>query len=88
MLLDALNHIRTIQAEAARIGTPPLSSGSGESGPLVPVPAAQVEATDLNYQLAVLIAARNTAAIGMPFGIGEANQYCRAGNDDKGRRAA
>jgi Ca2+-binding RTX toxin-like protein len=64
MLLDALNRIRTIQAEAARIGVPPLSSGSGQSGPFVPVDATQVEATDLNYQLAVLMAARNTAAVG------------------------
>ncbi len=65
LLLDALRRVKTIQDEMARIGTPaPLVSGVPGSAPLSPVAAILVHATDINYQLAVLLAAKNTGAVG------------------------
>lgn len=62
LLYMAFSRTQTIQSEATRIGNPPLQSGGAEERPLVPVAATRVDATDINYQLAVLVAARNTAA--------------------------
>lgn len=66
MLLDALTRIQTIQAEMARV----VGLSSGGATPTSPVTpsASSVEATDLNYQLAVLIASRNTESIGVIAG--------------------
>lgn len=62
LLYEAFSRVETIQAEADRIGNPPLKSGGSEERPLVPVDPARVDATDINYQIAVLVAARNTAS--------------------------
>ena len=66
LLVDAVNRLQTILTEAARV--PGLPSGSSDSPPPVNVTGAFVEATGLNYQLAVLAAARNTAAVSMLSG--------------------
>lgn len=62
LLYEAFTRIQTIQAEATRIGSPPLHSGGSAERPLVPVTVERVDSTDINYQLAVLVAARNTAS--------------------------
>jgi Ca2+-binding RTX toxin-like protein len=66
ILFDAVDRIQTILAEAARV--PDLSSGSSDSPSPTNVPATSVQATDINYQLAVLAAARNTEAISTASG--------------------
>jgi Ca2+-binding RTX toxin-like protein len=65
LLYNAFTRMQTIQAEMARIGNPPLNSGGTPNVPLQPVAAPRIDATDINYQLAVLVAARNTAAVGL-----------------------
>lgn len=61
LLLDAFSRVQTIQTEITRISGMP--SGSSDSAPLSSVAATNIQATDINYQLAVLVASRNTAAI-------------------------
>ncbi|OUL98421.1 hypothetical protein A8M77_31725 [Variovorax sp. JS1663] len=67
LLYEAFSRIQIIQAEMARIGKP-LNSGGNPNVPLQPVDARSIEATNINYQLAVLIASRNTEAIGVIAG--------------------
>jgi Ca2+-binding RTX toxin-like protein len=57
MLVEALNRIDAVIDEIGRV------AGLGNSGlPPAPIPAAMVEATKLDYQMAVLLAARYTEA--------------------------
>ncbi len=60
MLLDAMNRIKVIQEEAKRV---PNLSASGKNPQ--DVPTTNIEATGLNYQLAVLRAAEKTSAYSM-----------------------
>jgi pimeloyl-ACP methyl ester carboxylesterase len=61
MLIDAFNRVDAIQKEIARERG--LSSGGASpTSPIVPADSA-VEATNINYQIAVLMAAKNTSAI-------------------------
>jgi Ca2+-binding RTX toxin-like protein len=66
LLNDALDRVRTIQAEAARV--PGLPSGLSSSPPPTNVTAANVQSTDINYQLAVLVSARSTEAVNVLVG--------------------
>lgn len=69
LLLDALTRIKTITDEVARLTT--LSSGSatpGDPTSPAPIPAVNIEATRLDYQLAVLIAQKSTQAYSMAGG--------------------
>jgi hypothetical protein len=68
MLIDAFRRVDLIQQEMARVAT--LTSGSSDPAnqrPTTP-PASQVEATNINYQLAVLFASQNTSAVGLLAG--------------------
>lgn len=58
LLMAALDRIQLIQEERLRVAT--LHSGSADSADPVRVAAENIQATDLNYQLAVLIAGRST----------------------------
>jgi len=70
LLHDAMQRIRDIVLENHRVAG--LSSGSSDSPPpSVPADNA-IDATRLDYQLAVLLAARNTEAIGLPANTAQA----------------
>jgi Ca2+-binding RTX toxin-like protein len=60
LLLDAFLRVDQIQSEARRIQN--FNSGGSENKPLQPVTASLVEATNINYQIAVLTAAQGTSA--------------------------
>ena len=66
LLVSAMKRIQVIMTEAARV--PTLSSGSASSAPPTNVSASQIEATRLDYQLAVLIAQRSTQALSVAGG--------------------
>ena len=66
LIVAAMKRIQVIMTEAARV--PTLNSGSSSSAPM-DVKAAQIEATRLDYQLAVLIAQRSTQALSVIAGV-------------------
>ncbi|WP_140637418.1 hypothetical protein [Methylibium rhizosphaerae] len=66
LLVSAMKRIQVVMTEAARV--PTLSSGSASSAPPTNVNASQIEATRLDYQLAVLIAQRSTQALSVAGG--------------------
>ena len=83
LLVAAMKRIQVIMTEAARV--PTLSSGSASSAPPTNVNATQIEATRLDYQLAVLVAQRSTQAFSVAGGaintaIGSRNTLGPLGN--------
>lgn len=67
LLVQALKRIEVIQQERERIRL--YTSGSAASPDPADVPPVNVAATDLNYQLAALIAARSTGAFSLGNGF-------------------
>lgn len=66
LLYHALDRIRIIRGEIGRISTFQSSASGGT--PLVNISQPSIEATSLNYQLAVLVSARNTSAASIASG--------------------
>lgn len=66
LLSDALTRIKTILLEAERIRD--FQSGTSAPGPTAVV-ASQMDATELDYQIAVLISQRSTQSIGVLTGV-------------------
>jgi len=75
LLLDAMVRIKDVMYEAAR--APGLNSGSAGSSNPLNVAATEIEATKLDYQLAVLVARKSTTTYGLagPILGGAYNTY-------------